>query len=920
MPPAYPISHPAEAATAAEESAANPSSRRLGRTWDAPPPPPRRWKNTEGLRKSPPAPPPPPPLPPKRSAAEVLHGIKENLDIHHIGPAAASAVVGGTSALIRGAAGSVAGLEDATHVHSLGEAEHAVASGIGGAVHGIGDAAHRLGGMNASYVAGSTFDFITTSPFELTAMVTFGIILTVVACLGCFEDFVAMVLGGPTKSEEEEEVRAGERRLRLLAAAVPRSDAIDFLPNGAPAKRVPAVPPPVSLSLSPQKDRLPSGFTLAGPPLTKGGAPASDMQLPVPKEPPVASTPPPTVPPPSYQSLAPSPVLVPASTAAAEFSGGFGRAAARTQPTPPAPPVAPPTIITASQQQPAPPTAPPPAPPAPPTPPPKPMSAVDALAGAQVKAHLVRAAYQQPPPPPAAPPTAPTVAPAPPPTPPPPPPKPPSPPPKPPSPPKPPPPPKQPPAAAPPPPPPPPPPPKPPAKPPVAALPVAPPPPPAAMDAALAGGAIKAHLVRAAYQQPAAKPAPPAAAPKEAARAPTPPPGQVAKDGGGGKKKKRAGSSKGKSRDASAKVNAMPAEAALRAVGTAGDDAFLSKLEAVETKVGKKGGKKKKRTTSKTQVMAAVAAETAKQPIVRAGGNSADAAASADKQWQQVWGHVQLTNLPGDVAFGVGEAIDREPQLNTSLSSYLRPHFGALHDVYHKYSDVHLPGGAVRSEFTPMPFRQQSGESLSGGGSPVLVTAGAGADAAGGGKELKNSDLHRLSENSWLQFCRDARLIGDGPSQLLPTEACLIFTAVNTRRAQRNLSLGSDAESGSIRGFTFSEFLEGIIQCACKLSPPREAHVLLTAESVTAALTSLTEGSILQHVIREDVKGFREAVHASRALVVCLERAAPLLRAVHARYAMRGDEVCALKPRTPSLSFQPAILSLPTPPHAPLAA
>lgn len=66
--------------------------------------------------------------------------------------------------------------------------------------------------------------------------------------------------------------------------------------------------------------------------------------------------------------------------------------------------------------------------------------------------------------------------------------------------------------------------------------------------------------------------------------------------------------------------------------------------------------------------------------------------------------------------------------------------------------------------------------------------------------------------------------------------------------------------------------------------------MLLTAESVTAALTSLTEGSILQHVIREDVKGFREAVHASRALVVCLERAAPLLRAVHARYAMRGDE------------------------------
>ena len=51
----------------------------------------------------------------------------------------------------------------------------------------------------------------------------------------------------------------------------------------------------------------------------------------------------------------------------------------------------------------------------------------------------------------------------------------------------------------------------------------------------------------------------------------------------------------------------------------------------------------------------------------------------------------------------------------------------------------------------------------------------------------------------------------------------LTFTSVNTRRAAAHLRLGAEAESGSIRAFTFSEFLEALIHVACKRSPPGSA-------------------------------------------------------------------------------------------------
>ena len=93
---------------------------------------------------------------------------------------------------------------------------------------------------------------------------------------------------------------------------------------------------------------------------------------------------------------------------------------------------------------------------------------------------------------------------------------------------------------------------------------------------------------------------------------------------------------------------------------------------------------------------------------------------------------------------------------------------------------------------------------------------------------------------------------------MMPTEACLIFTAVNTRRAARLMTLGGDVEAGAIRAFTFSEFVEALIQVACRRSPPPADGAILSTEWVVGALVSLVEGVVLVRVAREDVRGFRQ--------------------------------------------------------------
>jgi hypothetical protein len=327
-------------------------------------------------------------------------------------------------------------------------------------------------------------------------------------------------------------------------------------------------------------------------------------------------------------------------------------------------------------------------------------------------------------------------------------------------------------------------------------------------------------------------------------------------------------------------------------------------------------------------------------PVVQkrvAGQSQAPSSSSEDidVEWKRSWAHVLLTALPGDASYGVGEVIDREPQLALSLSSALRRHFESLRDLYHKYADVTLPVAALQMQSAPPPMIP-GGQHHEQAGGAVRTTAQSAVPEA---RELKNTDLHKLSENSWLQLCRDARLIGDGDGQIMASEACLIFTGVNTRRHARNVALGSDGDSGSIRGFTFSEFVEGIIHLACRIAssqqlkeallnssesaaaaassaaasaleppspdappldettPPRAAAadpkgaaMLLSAAKVVQHVSSLVEGVLLPRVEREDVRGFRNALRNSAAIADALESHADLIRHVHGRYATRGDE------------------------------
>ena len=311
------------------------------------------------------------------------------------------------------------------------------------------------------------------------------------------------------------------------------------------------------------------------------------------------------------------------------------------------------------------------------------------------------------------------------------------------------------------------------------------------------------------------------------------------------------------------------ASAALDATGgvSAGDD-FLSKLAAAESAKPRKRKKAKKKTG-----VEAILDDSSPLPMMpHARGTSALTRATAANEWQRVWSVVQLRSLPGDSVFGVGELLDREPMLSLKISSMLEPHYMSLLDCYHHYADVTLPA----------------------------ARPGAPHPALGEQGELRNTDLHRLSENSWLQLCRDAKLIGDGPKQLLPTDVCLIFTAVNTRRAARVATLTSqgavnDLDQGSIRAFTFSEFIEALVQFACKRELASggmqgAAAGRLTTEHVEATLRALVEGAVLPHVRREDVRGFREALQRSEAITSILNASAVSLRAVHMRYASRGGE------------------------------
>lgn len=144
----------------------------------------------------------------------------------------------------------------------------------------------------------------------------------------------------------------------------------------------------------------------------------------------------------------------------------------------------------------------------------------------------------------------------------------------------------------------------------------------------------------------------------------------------------------------------------------AGDD-FLSRLEAVEA--GDKGSAATQAARllaarERAAVAAAAACEARRVEAEEAKARQAklDAAAhlaahkqrvrmaqqrseadarTKDVEWATSWGHVVLTQLPGDTLIGAGLGLpEREPALSAKLSSILRPHFGPLLDAYHQYA------------------------------------------------------------------------------------------------------------------------------------------------------------------------------------------------------------------------------------------
>ena len=184
-------------------------------------------------------------------------------------------------------------------------------------------------------------------------------------------------------------------------------------------------------------------------------------------------------------------------------------------------------------------------------------------------------------------------------------------------------------------------------------------------------------------------------------------------------------------------MRATSAGPAARKAGKA-DDPFLAKLEKAEATGGAKkaggGAKKKKKPKAPTAGEVDAAA-----PLLPKGVDASQLRAEADAQWARAWANVQLTNLPRDTSFGVGELVDREPRLATTLSELLRPHFHALMDCYHKYADVVLPS-ANKSVYTDPNFvlsaaacaANACGDAAGGGGGGG-ASAGGDADGVGGG-------------------------------------------------------------------------------------------------------------------------------------------------------------------------------------------
>jgi hypothetical protein len=197
--------------------------------------------------------------------------------------------------------------------------------------------------------------------------------------------------------------------------------------------------------------------------------------------------------------------------------------------------------------------------------------------------------------------------------------------------------------------------------------------------------------------------------------------------------------------------------------------------------------------------------------------------------------------------------------------------------------------------------------------------------------ESATGELYRMADFNWKSLLRDASLVGEGKGQLRTTAVSAIFKSVNQRRdnlaknkgaaAQRENASGKPAEgtpaaytdavlqiaslgthggtfangvtphyaAGSLYGFTFSEFLEGLIHVAVQLPPvagqSRPGASGLTEGYVLSQLGWVVQDRILLDARRGEVLEFRRMVVESPTLSEAAEAISPMLDPLYARQA-----------------------------------
>ena len=227
---------------------------------------------------------------------------------------------------------------------------------------------------------------------------------------------------------------------------------------------------------------------------------------------------------------------------------------------------------------------------------------------------------------------------------------------------------------------------------------------------------------------------------------------------------------------------------------------------------------------------------------------------SLKDMWDKQWQHIHLGELPHDVEdaddSGHHGIQEREPELNRGLQDLFSTAFANLFDVYLYYAKVDIPDSVDASA----------------------------------------AELYRMTDSKWKMMLKDAGVIDDKSSKknagtatsISTMTASNIFKSVNQRRDllekggvrgtkgrghettdkaahaamadAATIGFGVEAgagrhlaSAGSLYGFTFSEFMEGLVFVALEL-PPATA-VLPTSGLTTPYVVSCVRALLEEHVL-----------------------------------------------------------------------